>query len=98
MFVPALPPKVTDVTPTKPVPLIVTFVPPIVVPRVGEIDVMCGALAAYVYWSAVVSLVNAPSSTEARRSSTVPAGSAGRLSVHAVVVQDGLSVATRAVP
>ena len=40
MWVPALPPKVTDFTRTKLAPLIVTLVPPLWVPFAGEIDVI----------------------------------------------------------
>ena len=42
-LVAAVPPMVTPVTPVKPVPVIVTLVPPAVVPLVGEIAVTVGA-------------------------------------------------------
>ena len=41
--VPAFPLNVTDFTPTKLAPLMVTLVPPLIVPLDGEIVVMCGA-------------------------------------------------------
>jgi hypothetical protein len=41
-------PKVTAVAPVNPVPVIVTVVPPVVGPAVGEIDVTVGA-ATYEY-------------------------------------------------
>ena len=37
------PPKLTFVAPVKPVPLMVTVVPPAVVPEVGEMEVIVGA-------------------------------------------------------
>jgi hypothetical protein len=42
-FVAAVPPMVTVAPVRNPVPVIVTAVPPAVVPEVGEIDVMVGA-------------------------------------------------------
>ena len=44
IFVPASPPKVTPVAPVKPVPVIVTTVPPAVGPVVGATLVMVGPL------------------------------------------------------
>ncbi len=40
----AVPPKVTAVAPVKPVPVIVTFVPPVAGPAVGEIELTVGAV------------------------------------------------------
>jgi hypothetical protein len=39
----ALPPKVTEVAPPRLVPVMVTEVPPAVVPEVGAIEVIVGA-------------------------------------------------------
>ena len=39
----AVPPRVTDAPDRKPVPVIVTGVPPAVVPEVGEMEVTFGA-------------------------------------------------------
>ena len=44
-FEPAKPPKVTAVAPRKPVPVMVTLVPPDVGPAEGEREVTVGALA-----------------------------------------------------
>ena len=46
ILVAAAPPIVTPVTPVKPVPVIVTRVPPMVGPAVGEMESMAGAGAA----------------------------------------------------
>ncbi len=40
----AIPPNVTDVAPIKDVPVIVTFVPPSVLPDDGEMPVMLGGV------------------------------------------------------
>ena len=42
----ATPPKKTPVAPVKPVPMIVTLVPPAVLPVLGETEVTVGAAAA----------------------------------------------------
>ena len=42
-MVPAVPPKLTAVAPVNPVPLMVTELPPAVVPLVGETEVIVGA-------------------------------------------------------
>ena len=42
-FVAAVPPKMTDAPETKPVPVIVTAVPPLVAPELGETEVIVGA-------------------------------------------------------
>ena len=42
VIVPAAPPKLTLVAPARPVPVIVTAVPPSVVPLAGEIPVTAG--------------------------------------------------------
>jgi hypothetical protein len=43
----AVPPNVTDVAPEKPLPLIVTLVPPAVGPETGLMLVIAGA---FLYW------------------------------------------------
>ena len=44
IFVAAIPPNVTDVAPIKDVPVIVTLVPPSVLPDDGEMPVMLGGV------------------------------------------------------
>jgi hypothetical protein len=48
----AVPPNLTAVAPVKPVPVIVTVVPPVVEPVVGLIPVTTGNTAVTVKWSA----------------------------------------------
>jgi hypothetical protein len=42
VILPATPPKLTPVAPARPVPVIVTTVPPVVYPLAGEIPVTAG--------------------------------------------------------
>src|SRR5262245_24502053 len=56
----AVPPNVTPVTPVKPVPWMLTLVPPEALPDAGETDVTAGPLCEYVNWSCCGSTAEFP--------------------------------------
>jgi hypothetical protein len=70
IVVPALPLKRTVDALVKPVPVIVTVVPPATGPLTGDIPVTVGAIPVYVNRSAVVTALVIPD--EVTRTSTVP--------------------------
>ena len=86
-LVAAAPPKLTVAPDEKPVPVIVTDVPPLVLPEVGEIAVTVGADALYVYPLPRVPLSE---SVLVTTTSTVPAARAEVVAV----IEVGLSTVT----
>ncbi|OEZ89316.1 hypothetical protein JAB6_01300 [Janthinobacterium sp. HH104] len=79
----AVAPKVTPVVLAKPVPVMMTVVPPVVGPAVGEMLLTTGA-ATYVNWSAALVALVPP--VVVTRTSTVPALPAGAVAVICVAL------------
>src|SRR5262249_52427134 len=82
-LVAALPPKETVAPATKPVPVIVTAVPPAAGPLLGLTDVTVGAVPTKVNWSPG-GLAAEVAFSVVTNTSTVPAGSAGETAVRLV--------------
>jgi hypothetical protein len=85
-------PNVTAVAPLKLVPVIVTDVPPVAGPEVGDIDVTVGA-ATYVNWSAA-EVADVPPIVVTRTSTVpVPAGEVAVIDVAELTVKPVAGVA-----
>ena len=79
VMVPVMLPKLTAVAPVNAVPVMVTDVPPVTEPEVGEMLDTVGAAASYVYWSPVP-VADVPRSV-VTVTSTTPAAWAGAITV-----------------
>src|SRR5450830_673706 len=94
MPVAAVAPKVTAVVPVKFVPLIVTLVPPVAGPEVGEMLVTVGA-ATYVNWSAALVALVPPGVVILTSTVPVPAGAVAVICVALTTVMPVAAVAPK---